>query len=140
MPILTRHLALAWREIIWFRPLTSQGALARFRALADDPTAPTIVFEVRSRGQQVRFLLGMEPAKITHTVQLLGVTALAINPDSMQIKVIPISFSLISHIITNIIDPSVMDKKRFDSREMPCDLSTMSIVKSCAYFFLPAYN
>jgi hypothetical protein len=84
-------MALSWRELVFPRPMTADQAVARLRALADDPTAPLAVLEVRSRWAALGaansgraeartcFLVGAAPPDLTRVVRLLDAVALPVD-------------------------------------------------------------
>lgn len=84
MNILTRDMTLVWRELTWPRPLEPADVLQWFRLLADDPTMPLIVFELRSEHGQLHYLLGCEPRKLTHILNLLNIPGVPVDTVSVR--------------------------------------------------------
>jgi len=79
MGIVACDAALVWREIIWPRPCDADELLARFRLLADDPTTPLTVFEVRAQCGRVRYLVASRPRAIAHILDLLDVPSAPVD-------------------------------------------------------------
>ena len=75
---------LVWHEIIWPRPCDADELLARFRLLADDPTMPLTVLEIRARQGRVRYLAGGRPQAIAHILDLLNVPSVPVDAASLR--------------------------------------------------------
>jgi hypothetical protein len=88
----TKPVPLLWRELVWPQPLTSDETVAGFRALADEPTSPLVVVELRAQAGRIRYLLGAERGQADIVSRLLGasVSATAI-PLDMQTKRPPVT-------------------------------------------------
>jgi hypothetical protein len=87
MGILTRDMTLVWRELNWPRPLEPADVLQWFRLLADDPTMPLIVFELRAEHGRVHYLLGCESRKLTHILNLLNIPGVPVDTANMRSSV-----------------------------------------------------
>jgi hypothetical protein len=76
-----------WREIVFPQPLGEESALEAIRRLADDPSEPALILEVRATRERTQFVLGADVRALPRIANALGVAVVDEPVDRSPIDV-----------------------------------------------------